>query len=365
VNSSAGTASVNYTLNLPNAALVDQSVINWYRCDTAAGGNPVQVAVTRLDSPEKTYILRPGDIGKYLKAEVAPKHNVSPAGVLLSAPTVQVSAGDVKNANVYTTDFQNFPVAAQPNVLPGYWTVDGYRPANGTQPKGEFAAGAATDASEGQKDSSLPPFDTTNGSWAAEAGSTTYNANGYFGLQQTARGARLMYTPLAGSYGDMSLTLVVAPEKNAGQGFGGAGQYMDVGIKFDTKTLTGYALRIERISTFGNAVVVNLVKYDNGKITKLTNTGGLAMGAASKGVSCYITDCTIEVKVTGNKLTATVRSSSDPLPEHLNAGYAHSVDLEATITPNTFGGIHIQHTGTPGNGGGNRTLLHSLTANWQ
>ena len=34
------------------------------------------------------------------------------------------------------------------------------------------------------------------------------------------QGARLMYTPVEGTYGDMSLKLVVDPAKTAGQGFG-------------------------------------------------------------------------------------------------------------------------------------------------
>ena len=45
----------------------------------------------------------------------------------------------------------------------------------------------------------------------------------------------------------MSLTLNVDPTKTAGQGFGSAtGQYMDVCLKFDTRSLTGYGLRIIR-----------------------------------------------------------------------------------------------------------------------
>lgn len=68
-----------------------------------------------------------------------------------------------------------------------------------------------------------------------------------------------MYTPVEGTYGDMSLKLVVDPAKTAGQGFGSAGQYMDVLLKFDTSTLTGYGLRIIRTKASSNAVTFVLV----------------------------------------------------------------------------------------------------------
>ena len=48
------------------------------------------------------------------------------------------------------------------------------------------------------------------------------------GLLQDQKGARLLYTPLDGSYGDMAITLNVDASKTAGQGFGSAtGQYLD------------------------------------------------------------------------------------------------------------------------------------------
>ena len=85
------------------------------------------------------------------------------------------------------------------------------------------------------------------------------------GLLQDQKGARLLYTPLDGSYGDMAITLNVDASKTAGQGFGSAtGQYLDSYIKFDTRTLTGYALRIIRTTKYSNAVDFILMKYENG-----------------------------------------------------------------------------------------------------
>ena len=95
----------------------------------------------------------------------------------------------------------------------------------------------------------------------------------------------MMYTPIAGKYGNMEVALDVDPTKTAGQGFGSAtGQYMDVCLKFDTRTLTGYALRIIRTTKYAKAVDFLLVRYDHGAITPLTariTSGGLGQVVAA------------------------------------------------------------------------------------
>ena len=69
----------------------------------------------------------------------------------------------------------------------------------------------------------------------------------------------------------MKITLNVDPSKTAGQGFGSAtGQYMDICIKFDTRTLTGYALRIIRTTKYSNAVDFMPTKYENGRTTAIS-----------------------------------------------------------------------------------------------
>ena len=88
---------------------------------------------------------------------------------------------------------------------------------------------------------------------------------------QQQKGARLLYTPLDGQYKNMDITLNVDPAKTAGQGFGSAtGQYLDLYIKFDTQTLTGYALRIIRTTKYSNAVDFQLMKYENGIATPIS-----------------------------------------------------------------------------------------------
>ena len=172
------------------------------------------------------------------------------------------------------------------------------------------------------------------------------------GLLQAQRGARLMYTPLEKRYGDMHLTLQVDPTKTAGQGFGSAtGQYMDVCLKFDTKTLTGYGLRIIRTTKHAKAVDFYLVKYDNGQITPLTEP---------VSSTCYRTGCTISIDFIGNLLSARVTTTT---PRPADSILPHEVSLSAEVMPNPFGGIHIQHTGS--SGGESTTMLHQLKAEWK
>ena len=171
------------------------------------------------------------------------------------------------------------------------------------------------------------------------------------GLLQAQRGARLMYTPAKRTYNNMSLTLDVDPTKTAGQGFGSAtGQYMDVCLKFDTKTLTGYGLRIIRTTKHAKAVDFYLVRYNNGTITPLTEP---------VSSTCYRTNCTILLHFNEGLLTADVTTKT---PQPANSTLPHEVHLSAKVDANPFGGIHIQHTGSCGE---STTMLHHLKVHWQ
>ena len=170
------------------------------------------------------------------------------------------------------------------------------------------------------------------------------------GLLQAQRGARLMYTPCEQQYGDMTLTLKVDPTKTAGQGFGSAtGQYMDVCLKFDTRTLTGYGLRIIRTTKHAKAVDFYLVEYRQGTVRQLTE---------AVSATCYRTGCTISLACEGSQLTAHIVTET-PQPE--DSTLPHAVDLKASVTPLPYGGIAIQHTGSCGE---STTMLHHLKATW-
>lgn len=332
-NDGQGSLKVDYSLDLGSRE--DMSAISWYRCTDAEGSNPILVAVTRNDSPEYTYKLTAGDVGYYIMAKVESKNIRSDYGTPENTVYDKaIGVKDVRSKNL-ATDFSNFPNVKQSEIKAGFWTVDYNRPADTES----FGSWQGADTEEPWK------YGTTgNGCVGA-------------GLYEGTQGARLMYTPVEGTYGDMSLKLVVDPAKTAGQGFGSAGQYMDVLLKFDTSTLTGYGLRIVRTKASSNAVTFVLVKYDNGTVTEISD---------KVIASCYATGCTISLKAEGNKLTAHVETPTEQLADQAAKGYPHVVDLTADIEANSFGGVAIQHTGTLGAGGWqNTTMLHNLNVTWE
>lgn len=332
-NDGQGSLKVDYSLDLGSRE--DMSAISWYRCTDAEGSNPILVAVTRNDSPEYTYKLTAGDVGYYIMAKVESKNIRSDYGTPVNTVYDKaIGVKDVRSKN-FSTDFSNFPNVKQSEIKAGFWTVDYNRPADTES----FGSWQGADTEEPWK------YGTTgNGCVGA-------------GLYEGTQGARLMYTPVEGTYGDMSLKLVVDPAKTAGQGFGSAGQYMDVLLKFDTSTLTGYGLRIVRTKASSNAVTFVLVKYDNGTVTEISD---------EVIASCYATGCTISLKAKGNKLTAHVETPTEQLADQAAKGYPHVVDLTAEIEANSFGGVAIQHTGTLGaRGWQNTTMLHNLNVTWE
>ena len=332
-NDGQGSLKVDYSLDLGSRE--DMSAISWYRCTDAEGSNPILVAVTRNDSPEYTYKLTAGDVGYYIMAKVESKNIRSDYGTPVNTVYDKaIGVKDVRSKN-FATDFSNFPNVKQSEIKAGFWTVDYNRPADTES----FGSWQGADTEEPWK------YGTTgNGCVGA-------------GLYEGTQGSRIMYTPVEGTYGDMSLELVVDPAKTAGQGFGSAGQYMDVLLKFDTSTLTGYGLRIVRTKASSNAVTFVLVKYDNGTVTEISD---------EVIASCYATGCTISLKVEGNKLTAHVETPTEQLADQAAKGYPHVVDLTADIEVNSSGGVAIQHTGTVGSGGWqNTTMLHNLNVTWE
>lgn len=332
-NDGQGSLKVDYSLDLGSRE--DMSAISWYRCTDVEGSNKVLVAVTRNDSPEYTYKLTAGDVGYYIMAKVESKNIRSDYGTPVNTVYDKaIGVKDVRSKNL-STNFSNFPNIKQSEIKAGFWTVDYNRPAD-TESSGKWQ-GADTEE---------PWVYGVTGNGCVGAG-----------LYQGTQGSRLMYTPVEGTYGDMSLKLVVDPAKTAGQGFGSAGQYMDVLLKFDTSTLTGYGLRIIRTKASSNAVTFVLVKYDNGAVTEISD---------EVIASCYVTGCTISLKTEGNKLTAHVETPTEQLADQAAKGYPHVVDLTADIAANSFGGVAIQHTGTTGTGGWqNTTMLHNLDITWE
>lgn len=307
-------ATLQYALSVK--AESDDSHIIWYR-------DSVPVATSHI-APETTYQIQEADKGHVLKAVIAPKQKRSNYG---KAVECSVMVKKTVHQQTLETDFRQFYCDWQPVISEGLWTVDGYKPADTAEFPWEY-----------------DPFKPM---WEYGEG---YNGAVGMGLLQAQKGARLMYTPVKRTYNKMSLQLQVDPTKTAGQGFGSAtGQYMDVCLKFDTETLTGYGLRIIRTTKHAKAVDFLLVEYKNGIVTPLTEP---------ISSTCYRTGCTISIDFTDNLLTAHVETTT-PQPE--GSTLPHTVDLKANVDTNPFGGIHIQHTGSCGE---STTMLHRLKVNW-
>lgn len=337
VEKKAGYVTLSYELSSRERA--DASEITWYRCDTAAGEGAVLCAVTKRGIPLRCYRLTAADAGRYIKAVILPGLSGGLAGTAVEAVTPFPVAEEEVDSRYLFTDFSELPDENQAELRKGSWTLDCARPADIEINSSSFG--------NWEMDSSIPAW---------KYGETGNGSRGV-GLYQNTQGSRLRYTPVAEGYGDMSLTVKADPAKAAGQGFGSAGQYMDFGIKFDTDKLTGYALRVIRVKEASDAVAMALVEYRDGESSYLT---------ALQLTSCYLTGCTMTVRLEGNRLTATAVCDT-PQPAHqTQKGYAHEVRLEAEVPERPEGGILIWHTGTPGTGGWqNTTMLHNIEAEWE
>lgn len=319
-----GSVRVTYTLA---GTYPDRSDVRWYRCSDAAGSGALEVAVSRFNQPLRSYTLSAGDVGWFLAVSVAPKNIRSETGeaarVVMTKP---VTAAEVKApATVLVTDFKNFSTKNQPAVLPGFWTLDYPEPVD-KDPRNSVS-----------KD---------RDAWYYGEGAD--GAANLWGLLQ-GRSARLRYTPVGDRFGNMKLTLAVAPFKTAGQGFSVAHLYMDVLIKADAKRGSGYGLRFIRTTKYGDAVDCLLVKYEEGKAVPVSEP---------VSTSAFRTFCLLTIEVTGNRLRAHITSTAPdevpPRPQVLK-----EVTVERAITPNASGGFWIEYNG------GSPTLLKTLKAEWK
>ena len=292
-----GRVAVDYAYDL--AGREDQSLVTWYACDDAAGANPREVAVSRGLRPLTSYVLTPGDVGRFLRVGVQPKHNVSEPGPAVFA----MAAAPVAVADLLTTtvspDFRNFVLATDAGYTSGRWTL--------------------------------------LGTWQAVAGERFVNG---YGLRAASQGAQLLYQEDA-ARGDMRVDLVMSPEKTAGMGFGSPGgsadgdriQKADIYIKFDPRTRNGYALRFWRSTDLARQCRFQFFRLVDGVGSPLDGR------QAASGVLKPNTRLTLEV--TGDRIR--VRAGNDVDDETL--------ELEGTIVPNEFGGAGLAWFGTtpPGN----------------
>ena len=146
--------------------------------------------------------------------------------------------------------------------------------------------------------------------------------------------------------GDMSLRLLLDPEKRMGQGFGGPGQYQEVYIKYDPVTRSGYGVRYTRLPEDARSVEFRLYAYDNGT--------AFPIGEA-KLSRAFRTGCELLLETEGDRLLCRARSKAD--------GEEAFVSLSAAVSANSFGGFGIYHTGTVA--AGNRTSLRHIRVDYR
>lgn len=233
--------------------------------------------------------------------------------------------------------YMNVGLANQPAIIDGQWTFDTYKPADTR----DFNWSPSLLDAQGHERSA----------WSFAEG--VDGAVGCFGLTQNVRGARMMYTARTGEeYQGQVLTLSLDPCKEMGQGFGSAtGQYLDICIKFDTRTLTGYGLRFIRTPNHDNAVDVYLVEYLDGVVSRICEPQ-----------TCYYfrRGCKFNLTAQGNVIRATITNPEfcAQYPEMQNGPLVLQAEM---AHPNTFGGIHIQHTGSLGPSG---TIISQIKSHY-
>ena len=311
----------------------EESYIVWYRSKRPDGteGIPVRHGHGVTAS---TYKLTSADHGYYIYASVSPKLSNTRQGEPMIACldgeiSSKISKSSPKKERSMETSFAEIPIIRGKAGVPGFWNFDTHKPA-----------------------------DTKEHDWKADENQSWYYGHGTdaatgIGLVQATRGARLSYTPTLTESKSMRLSLVAEPCKGPGQGFGSAtGQYMDVCLKFDPQTLSGYALRIERTPDYDKAVTFTLVQYDNGTVTPISKP------IAS---NCFRNPCHINLELTGNIFTATA-STEAPAVESQHPDVKPYVNLSAEVKePTTHNSFAIQHTGSVG---ASATLIRDLKVNW-
>lgn len=257
-----------------------------------------------------------------------PKHHCEMTGCTLNGRPYNVPTTPMVPMPM---NYLNLHLANQPEIIPGQWTLDSYKPSDTKEYNWHNAFVDAHRTGEGKE----------HPAWSFGEG--VDGAVGCFGITQNIRGARMMYTGREGeAYEGQVLTLSLDPCKERGQGFASAtGQYMDVCIKFDTRTLTGYGLRFIRTPHHDNAVDVYLVEYQNGEISVISDV---------KTCFCFRRGCQLTLTAKGQELTACIAN-----PEFCSQYpdiQTEPLVLTATMPHgNKFGGIHIQHTGGIGPSG--------------
>jgi hypothetical protein len=288
--SSPNNGVVNCTYDLDLGGREDQSLVSWSICNDQACSSAREIAISRGNQPLKTLVLMPGFAGKYLKATVQPKHEISDAGPAVYAiSTAPVAATDIPSPNV-SINPRNFVINPDNSYSGGLWTV--------------------------------------LGPWSVAAEEELINGSG---ILSGNRPASLLYQEDI-ERRNMRIDLIMTPDKTGGQGFSIPGSpsetgernlHSDIYIKYDPRTKNGYALRFWRTTQSSSKCMFQLYKIVNGIGSPIDNRQVLS------GV--FRPTITMTLKIIGNKFSADAANNVN----------GETLHLEGTIEPNRFGGAGV------------------------
>jgi Pectinesterase len=280
-----GAVAVTYGLALDTHK--DQSLVTWSICDDAACSNPREVAVSRGNEPLKTIPLMRGFAGKFLRAAVQPKVEISePGEAVYAISAAPVAASAIPSAKVSMKP-RTLVTTPDKSFVSGLWTVIG-------------------------------PWSVINEPELDDG----------YGVRSGNAPASLLYQEDS-QRGDMRIDLVMTPEKREGQGFSVPGSpsesgprnlHSDIYIKYDPRTGNGYALRFWRTTQSASKCMFQLYRMVDGVGSPLDDHQVLS------GV--FKANVTMTMKVTGNRFVVDAANSEKD----------DSLHLEGTIAPNRFGG---------------------------
>lgn len=284
----SGIISLNYVLDLGGRE--DQSLISWSICNDPACSSAREVAISRGNQPLKTLVLMPGFAGKYLKATVQPKHEISDAGPAVYAiSAAPVASTDIPSPNV-SINSRNFATNPDNSYSSGLWTI--------------------------------------LGPWSVVAEEELVNG---YGILSGNRPASLLYQEDI-ERGDMRIDLAMTPDKTGGQGFSIPGSpsetgernlHSDIYIKYDPRTKNGYALRFWRTTQSSSKCMFQLYKIVNGVGSPIDDRQVLS--------SVFRPNITMTLKIIGNKISADAANNAN----------GETLHLEGMIEPNRFGGAGV------------------------
>jgi hypothetical protein len=315
-----GKVHVDYALDLGSRE--DQSVISWYACDDAEGTNARKIAVSRGNQPLTTYTLTRGDVGKFLRASVEPKHHISePGPAVVATAAAPITPADVPSTTV-SPNFRNFVETPSDDVIDGRWIV-----------QGPWSIVAGDNLTNGY------------GIRALGRGAPRF-AGGGFGLPPTADAPNpaTRPDPLAsslvyfrdGDVGDMLVDLIMTPDKTEGtvfaipgapDGTGPGHEHGDIFIKYDPRTATGYSLRYWRTTQSAAACTYQFYRIENGVASPLDDH------RVQSGV--FKRNTLLTLKTVGPTISVDAHDTVDN----------QTLSMEGTIIPNHFGGAGVWSTG--------------------